>query len=45
MTVQGFHKDPADQIIVATSIISGIPLLTAEQTWESIDLAVWTGAN
>jgi PIN domain nuclease of toxin-antitoxin system len=26
----GFHKDPADQIIVATSIISGIPLLTAD---------------
>jgi PIN domain nuclease of toxin-antitoxin system len=27
----GFHKDPADQIIVATSIISGIPLLTADE--------------
>jgi PIN domain nuclease of toxin-antitoxin system len=26
----GFHKDPADQIIVATSIILGIPLLTAD---------------
>jgi PIN domain nuclease of toxin-antitoxin system len=26
-----FHKDPADQIIVATSIISGIPLLTADE--------------
>jgi PIN domain nuclease of toxin-antitoxin system len=25
-----FHKDPADQIIVATSIILGIPLLTAD---------------
>jgi PIN domain nuclease of toxin-antitoxin system len=28
--LSGFHKDPADQIIVATSIISGIPLLTAD---------------
>jgi PIN domain nuclease of toxin-antitoxin system len=27
----GFHKDPADQIIVATSIISKIPLLTADE--------------
>ena len=27
----GFHKDPADQIIVATSILSGIPLLTADE--------------
>jgi PIN domain nuclease of toxin-antitoxin system len=27
----GFHKDPADQIIVATSIISGFPLLTADE--------------
>jgi PIN domain nuclease of toxin-antitoxin system len=27
----GFHKDPADQIIVATSIISGILLLTADE--------------
>jgi PIN domain nuclease of toxin-antitoxin system len=27
----GFHKDPADQIIVATSIILGIPLLTADE--------------
>jgi hypothetical protein len=27
----GFHKDPADPIIVATSIISGIPLLTADE--------------
>ncbi len=26
-----FHKDPADQIIVATSIILGIPLLTADE--------------
>lgn len=26
-----FHKDPADQIIVATSIISEIPLLTADE--------------
>nr|WP_309742470.1 MULTISPECIES: hypothetical protein [unclassified Chamaesiphon] len=27
----GFHQDPADQIIVATSILSGIPLLTADE--------------
>jgi PIN domain nuclease of toxin-antitoxin system len=27
----GFHKDPADQIIVATSIVLGIPLLTADE--------------
>ena len=27
----GFHKDPADQIIVATSILLGIPLLTADE--------------
>ncbi|WP_373546170.1 type II toxin-antitoxin system VapC family toxin [Chamaesiphon sp.] len=27
----GFHKDPADQIIVATSIILAIPLLTADE--------------
>ena len=26
----GFHKDPADQIIVATSIVLGVPLLTAD---------------
>ncbi len=26
-----FHKDPADQIIVATSIIAQIPLLTADE--------------
>jgi PIN domain nuclease of toxin-antitoxin system len=29
--LSGFHKDPADQIIVATSIILGIPLLTADE--------------
>ena len=27
----GFHKDPADQIIVATSMIVEIPLLTADE--------------
>jgi PIN domain nuclease of toxin-antitoxin system len=27
----GFHSDPADQIIVATSRILGIPLLTADK--------------
>lgn len=26
----GFHRDPADQIIVATSRINGCPLLTAD---------------
>jgi PIN domain nuclease of toxin-antitoxin system len=31
----GFHKDPADQIIVATSIILGIPLLTADLQGEA----------
>jgi PIN domain nuclease of toxin-antitoxin system len=29
--LSGFHKDPADQIIVATSIILEIPLLTADE--------------
>jgi PIN domain nuclease of toxin-antitoxin system len=29
--LSGFHKDPADQIIVATSIILGISLLTADE--------------
>jgi PIN domain nuclease of toxin-antitoxin system len=28
--LSGFHKDPADQIIVATSIVLGISLLTAD---------------
>lgn len=28
--LSGFHKDPADQIIIATSIVLGIPLLTAD---------------
>jgi PIN domain nuclease of toxin-antitoxin system len=27
----GFHKDPADQIIVATAMVLGIPLLTADE--------------
>ncbi|MBW4696164.1 MAG: type II toxin-antitoxin system VapC family toxin [Lyngbya sp. HA4199-MV5] len=27
----GFHRDPADQIIVATARIFGVPLLTADQ--------------
>jgi PIN domain nuclease of toxin-antitoxin system len=30
--LQGFHRDPADQIIVATSRIRGIPLVTSDQT-------------
>ncbi|MGA1842761.1 MAG: type II toxin-antitoxin system VapC family toxin [bacterium] len=29
--LQGFHKDPADQIIVATSRILGMPLLTTDR--------------
>jgi PIN domain nuclease of toxin-antitoxin system len=27
----GFHKDPADQIIVATAKVLGIPILTADE--------------
>jgi PIN domain nuclease of toxin-antitoxin system len=27
----GFHRDPADQIIAATSRILGLPLLTADR--------------
>ena len=27
----GFHTDPADQLIVATSRVMGIPLLTADR--------------
>jgi PIN domain nuclease of toxin-antitoxin system len=27
----GFHRDPADQIIVATSRVLGLPLVTADQ--------------
>jgi PIN domain nuclease of toxin-antitoxin system len=29
--LRGFHKDPADQIIVATSRILGMPLVTADE--------------
>jgi PIN domain nuclease of toxin-antitoxin system len=29
--LQGFHWDPADQIIVATSRVLGMPLVTADQ--------------
>ena len=29
--LRGFHKDPADQIIVATSRILGMPLLTSDK--------------
>lgn len=29
--LQGFHRDPADQIIVATSRILGMPVVTADQ--------------
>jgi len=29
--LQGFHRDPADQIIVATSRVLGIPVVTADQ--------------
>lgn len=28
---EGFHKDPADQIIVATSRVLGAPLVTADE--------------
>ncbi len=30
-TLQGFHRDSADQIIVASSRILGMPLVTADQ--------------
>jgi PIN domain nuclease of toxin-antitoxin system len=30
-TLEGFHRDPADQIIVATSRILGMPLVSADQ--------------
>ena len=29
--LQGFHEDPADQIIVATSRVLGMPVVTADQ--------------
>ena len=29
--LRGFHRDPADQIIVATSRILGMPLVTADE--------------
>jgi PIN domain nuclease of toxin-antitoxin system len=29
--LEGFHRDPGDQIIVATSRILGMPLVTADQ--------------
>ena len=29
--LKGFHKDPADQIIVATSRVLGIPLMTSDR--------------
>ncbi len=29
--LRGFHKDPADQIIVATSRVLGIPLVTSDR--------------
>ena len=29
--LQGLHRDPADQIIVATSRVLGMPLVTADQ--------------
>jgi len=29
--LQGFHQDPADQIIVATSRVLGMPLLTSDR--------------
>jgi PIN domain nuclease of toxin-antitoxin system len=29
--LQGFHRDPSDQIIVATSRVLGMPVVTADQ--------------
>jgi PIN domain nuclease of toxin-antitoxin system len=29
--LEGFHRDPADQLIVATSRVLGMPLVTADQ--------------
>ena len=29
--LKGFHRDPADQIIVATSRVLGMPVVTADQ--------------
>jgi PIN domain nuclease of toxin-antitoxin system len=29
--LQGFHRDPADQIIVATSRVLGMPVVTADE--------------
>lgn len=29
--LKGFHKDPSDQIIVATSRVLGVPLLTSDR--------------
>lgn len=29
--LKGFHRDPADQIIVATSRVLGVPLLTSDR--------------
>ena len=31
MQLKGFHQDPADQIIVATSRVLGMPLLTSDR--------------
>jgi PIN domain nuclease of toxin-antitoxin system len=41
--LKGFHQDPADQIIVATSRILGIPLLTSDRKiLDFLDVeAVW----
>lgn len=30
-SLQGFHKDPADQIIVATARVSAFPLISADE--------------
>jgi PIN domain nuclease of toxin-antitoxin system len=40
---QPFHRDPADQLIVATSRVLGIPLLTMDsaiQSYPHVDLAL-----
>jgi PIN domain nuclease of toxin-antitoxin system len=41
--LDGFHSDPADQIIVATSRVLGMPLLTSDRKILSYDVvdAIW----
>ncbi|MHC1763537.1 MAG: type II toxin-antitoxin system VapC family toxin [Verrucomicrobiia bacterium] len=40
----GFHKDPADQLIVATALVHGLRLITADRRihqWKGVPL-LWT---